>query len=58
MRYGFNAAGGVLAATLGALGFAAILMPPSGGGGGTLRFFTGQRVVKKKHGMEQSTCNQ
>ena len=34
MRYGFNAAGGVLAATLGALGFAAILMPPSGGGGG------------------------
>ena len=34
MRYGFNAAGGVLAATLGALGFASILMPPSGGGGG------------------------
>ncbi len=34
MRYGFNAASGVLAATLGALGFAAILLPPSGGGGG------------------------
>ena len=34
MRYGFNTAAGVLAATLGALGFAAILLPPSGGGGG------------------------
>ena len=34
MRYGFNAASGVLAATLGSLGFASILMPPSGGGGG------------------------
>ena len=34
MRYGFNAASGVLAATLGALGFASILLPPSGGGGG------------------------
>jgi Rieske Fe-S protein len=34
MRYGFNATSGVLAATLGALGFAAILLPPSGGGGG------------------------
>ena len=34
MRYGFNGAAGVLAATLGALGFASILMPPSGGGGG------------------------
>ena len=37
MRHGFNAAGGVLAATLGALGFAAILMPPAGGGGGDQR---------------------
>ncbi|MDC0556415.1 hypothetical protein OAO34_01360 [Candidatus Poseidoniaceae archaeon] len=34
MRYGFNATSGVLASTLGALGFAAILLPPSGGGGG------------------------
>ena len=34
VRYGFNATSGVLAATLGALGFAAILLPPSGGGGG------------------------
>ena len=34
MRYGFNAASGVLVATLGALGFASILMPPSAGGGG------------------------
>jgi Rieske Fe-S protein len=34
MRYGFNATSGVLAATLGALGFAAILLPPTGGGGG------------------------
>ncbi|MCH1526983.1 MAG: hypothetical protein L7S49_02090, partial [Candidatus Poseidoniaceae archaeon] len=34
MRHGFNAVGGVLAATLGALGFASILLPPSGGGGG------------------------
>ena len=34
MRYGFNTTAGVLAATLGALGFAAILLPPSGGGGG------------------------
>ncbi len=33
MTYGFNAVGGVLAASLGALGFASILMPPSGGGG-------------------------
>jgi len=29
MGYGFNAAGGVLAASIGALGFASILMPPS-----------------------------
>ena len=34
LRHGFNAASGVLAATLGALGFAAILLPPSGGEGG------------------------
>ena len=34
MRYGFNATGGVLAATLGALGFASILLPPTGDGGG------------------------
>lgn len=34
MRHGFNAAGGVLAVTLGALGFASILMPPSASGGG------------------------
>ena len=34
MRLGFNTAGGVLAASLGALGFAAILLPPSGAGGG------------------------
>tara|TARA_B100001094_G_scaffold318711_1_gene362631 strand:+ start:2501 stop:3349 length:849 start_codon:yes stop_codon:yes gene_type:complete len=34
LRYGFNATTGVLAATLGALGFASILLPPSGGEGG------------------------
>ena len=34
MRYGFNASGGVLAASLGALGFASILLPPSGDSGG------------------------
>jgi Rieske Fe-S protein len=34
LRHGFNAAGGVLAATLGALGFASILMPPGEGSGG------------------------
>ena len=34
MRYGFNTAGGVLAASLGALGFASILLPPSGSTGG------------------------
>ena len=34
MRYGFNAAGGVLAASLGALGFASILLPPGGNEGG------------------------
>jgi len=34
MRLGFNTAGGVLAASLGALGFASILLPPSGAGGG------------------------
>ena len=34
LTFGFNAAGGVLAASLGALGFASILMPPSGSGGG------------------------
>ena len=30
LRYGFNTATGVLAASLGVLGFASILMPPGG----------------------------
>ena len=36
LRYGFNAATGVLAASLGVLGFAAILLPPGGGSAGDL----------------------
>ena len=36
LRYGFNPAAGVLTASLGMLGFAAILLPPGGGGGGDL----------------------
>ena len=36
LRYGFNAAGGVLAASLGALGFASLIMPTGGGGSGDL----------------------
>jgi Rieske Fe-S protein len=36
LRYGFNTAAGVLTASLGMLGFAAILLPPGGGGGGDL----------------------
>lgn len=34
LRYGFNAAGGVLAISLGTLGFASLLMPGGGGSGG------------------------
>ena len=36
LRYGFNAAAGVLTASLGTLGFASILMPPSAGSEGNL----------------------
>lgn len=36
LRYGFNTAAGVLTASIGMLGFAAILLPPGGGGGGDL----------------------
>ena len=36
LRYGFNTAAGVLTASLGVLGFAAILLPPGGSGGGDL----------------------
>ena len=36
IRYGFNTAAGVLAATFGVIGFAAVLMPGGGGGGGDL----------------------
>ena len=36
LRYGFNTAGGVLAASLGALGFAALIMPGEGSGSGDL----------------------
>ena len=36
LSYGFNTATGVLAASLGVLGFASLLLPPGGGGGGDL----------------------
>lgn len=36
LRYGFNTATGVLAASLGVLGFASILLPPGGGNAGDL----------------------
>ena len=36
LRYGFNTATGVLAASLGVLGFSAILLPPGGGTSGDL----------------------
>ena len=36
LRYGFNTATGVLAASLGVLGFASILMPPGGSNAGEL----------------------
>ena len=36
LRYGFNTATGVFAASLGVLGFAAILLPPGGTTGGDL----------------------
>ena len=36
LRYGFNTATGVFAASLGVLGFAAILLPPGGSTGGDL----------------------
>ena len=36
LRYGFNTAAGVLTASLGVLGFAAILLPPGGGSAGDL----------------------
>ena len=37
MGYSLNAAGGVLAVSLGTLGFASILLPPGGSGGGDLQ---------------------
>ena len=59
MRYGFNTAAGVLAATLGALGFAAILLPPSGGGGGdssVLYWAKGrEEEARREHGCCQDT---
>ncbi|DAC36374.1 MAG TPA: hypothetical protein D7H96_03650, partial [Candidatus Poseidoniales archaeon] len=36
LRYGFNATTGVLAASVGVLGFASILLPPGAGSGGDL----------------------
>lgn len=36
ISYGFNTATGVLAASLGVLGFAALILPPGGSGGGDL----------------------
>ena len=36
LSYGFNTATGVLAASLGVLGFASLLLPPGGSGGGDL----------------------
>ena len=57
MRYGFNAASGVLAATLGAFGFASILMPPSGGGGGDSSVLYWAKGERKRLGTAQSTSN-
>ena len=57
LRYGFNTATGVLAASLGVLGFASILLPPGGTNAGDLGSCIGPKAVKTKHGMAQSTCN-
>ena len=55
LRYGFNTATGVLAASLGVLGFASILLPPGEGLQVTFLSNFGQRVEKIQHGMVQST---
>ena len=54
MKYGFNTATGVLAASLGVLGFSAILLPPGADSGGSNNGeIFGQKVEKMKHGMVQ-----
>ena len=55
LRYGFNTAAGVLTASLGMLGFAAILLPPGGGGAVIWPFSSGQRAVKTRLGTVRST---
>ena len=57
LRYGFNTATGVLAASLGVLGFASILLPPGGSNEGELGVSSGRKVVKILLGTEQSTNN-
>ena len=53
LKYGFNTATGVLAASLGVLGFSAILLPPgadSGGSNNGVIFWAKGR--EDEHGME------
>ena len=61
MRYGFNATGGVLAVSLGALGFASILLPPTGDGGGdsAVKFWAKGREDEAWYGsmhLQPMTC--
>ena len=53
LRYGFNTAAGVLTASLGMLGFAAILLPPGGGGGGDAGGGGGGEAAKEEEVEEE-----
>ena len=57
LRYGFNTAAGVLTASLGVLGFAAILLLLVEVLQVTSQSNSGRRVVKILLGMVQSICN-
>ena len=55
LKYGFNTATGVLAASLGVLGFTAIIMPPDlegGGGEGTIKFWAKGREDEAWYGAK------
>ena len=55
LKYGFNTATGVLAASLGVLGFSAIIMPPDlegGGGEGTIKFWAKGREDEAWYGAK------